>query len=299
MGSCAGPVRNFSRPFARTWRRSNGRKTSTAIRRWPRNSANALLTSKTCKRPLYGSVTGMADTPMPLTAHLAELRSRLIWCMLGLAAGFIVCYAFSDKIVAALQAPPVLVGPPVKVPLQIIAPAEAFVTYIKVGLIAGLFLVLPLILHQLWKFVAPGLLEHERKYTVPFIVGSAVLFYSGGVIFYLVLPFIISFLLSFAKGDIKAQLSVGYYVAFCVRLMIAFGLVFQLPMVVIFLTQLGLVSSRLLVRYFRHAVVLIFVVAAVLTPTTDPLSLLAMVLPMLLLYGLSILAAKGVERRQA
>ncbi len=241
----------------------------------------------------------MVDTPMPLTAHLAELRSRLIWCMVALAGGFIVCYALSDKIVAALQSPPVLVGQPIKVPLQIIAPAEAFVTYIKVGLIAGLFLVLPLILHQLWKFVAPGLLEHEKKYTVPFIVGSAGLFYSGGVIFYLVLPFIIRFLLSFAKGDIKAQLSVGYYVTFCVRLMIAFGLVFQLPMVVVFLTQLGLVSSRLLVQYFRHAVVLIFVVAAVLTPTTDPLSLLFMVLPMLLLYGLSILAAKGVELRRA
>ncbi len=152
---------------------------------------------------------------------------------------------------------------------------------------------------QLWTFVAPGLLEHEKKYTVPFIVGSAGLFYSGGVIFYLVLPFIIHFLLSFARGDIKAQLSVGYYVTFCVRLMIAFGFVFQLPMVVVFLTQLGLVSSRLLVQYFRHAVVLIFVVAAVLTPTTDPLSLLFMVLPMLLLYGLSILAAKGVERRRA
>ena len=241
----------------------------------------------------------MVDTPMPLTAHLAELRSRLIWCMLALAGGFIVCYALSDKIVAALQSPPVLVGQPIKVPLQIIAPAEAFVTYIKVGLIVGLFLVLPLILYQLWKFVAPGLLEHEKKYTVPFIVGSAGLFYSGGVIFYLVLPFIIRFLLSFAKGDIKAQLSVGYYVTFCVRLMIAFGLVFQLPMVVVFLTQLGMVSSRLLVHYFRHAVVVMFVVAAVLTPTTDPLSLLFMVLPMLLLYGLSILAAKGVERRRA
>ena len=241
----------------------------------------------------------MVDTPMPLTAHLAELRQRLIWCLLALTVGFIICYAFSDKIVAALQSPPTLVGSRIRVPLQIIAPAEAFVTYIKVGLIAGLFLVLPVILYQLWKFVAPGLLEHEKKYTVPFLVGSAVLFYGGGVIFYLVLPFIIHFLLSFATGDIRALLSVGYYVTFCVRLMIAFGLVFQLPIVVVFLTQLGLLSSRLLVRYFRHAIVLIFIVAAVLTPTTDPLSLLFMVLPMLLLYGLGILAAKGVELRRA
>lgn len=241
----------------------------------------------------------MADTPMPLTAHLTELRQRLIWCLLALSVGFIVCYGFSDKIVAALQSPLTLVGRPVKVPLQIIAPAEAFMTYMKVGLLAGLFLVLPVLLYQLWGFIAPGLLEHEKKYTVPFLVGSAGLFYSGGIIFYVVLPFIINFLLSFATGDIKALLSVGYYVTFCVRLMIAFGLVFQLPIVVVFLTQLGLVSSRLLISYFRHAVVVIFIVAAMLTPTTDPVSLLFMVLPMLLLYGVSILAAKGVERRQA
>lgn len=241
----------------------------------------------------------MVDTPMPLTAHLAELRQRLIWCLLALSGGFLVCYALSDKIVAALQSPPTLVGPAVKVPLQIIAPAEAFITYIKVSLIAGLFLMLPVMLYQLWKFVAPGLLAHEKKYTVPFLIGSTVLFYGGGALFYLVLPFIITFLLSFAKGEIRALLSVGYYVTFCVRLMIAFGLVFQLPMVVVFLTQLGLLSSRTLTTYFRHAVVVMFIVAAMLTPTTDPLSLLFMVLPMLLLYGLGILAAKGVEHRQA
>src|SRR2546427_12129171 len=103
----------------------------------------------------------MVDTPMPLTAHLAELRSRLIWCMVALAVGFIVCYGFSDKIVAALQSPVVLVGQPVRVPLQIIAPAEAFITYIKVGMIDGLFLVLPLILVHLLRFVAPGLHGHE------------------------------------------------------------------------------------------------------------------------------------------
>src|SRR5919108_3551517 len=148
---------------------------------------------KTCKQPSSRSATGMVDTPMPLTAHLAELRSRLIWCMMALAVGFIVCYGFSDKIVAALQSPVVLVGQPVKVPLQIIAPAEAFVTYIKVGLIAGLFLVLPFVLYQLWKFVAPGLLEHEKKYTVPFLVGSAGLFYSGGGLFFFLLPLFLSF----------------------------------------------------------------------------------------------------------
>jgi sec-independent protein translocase protein TatC len=182
--------------------------------------------------------------------------------------------------------------------LQIIAPAEAFLTYLKLSFLCGLFLALPVILYQLWCFVAPGLLEHEKKYTVPFIVGSTLLFYLGGVLFYLVLPLIVRFLLSFANADVKAQLSVGYYVAFCIRLMIGFGLVFQLPVVTTFLTQLGLLSSRALIKNFRYAVVLTFVVAAILTPP-DVVSQTFMALPTLLLYGVSILVAKRVEKRRA
>jgi sec-independent protein translocase protein TatC len=240
----------------------------------------------------------MVDTPMPLTAHLAELRSRLFVSVIAIGLGFALCYTVKDRIIAALQAPPVFIGAPVKVPLQIIAPAEAFLTYLKVSFLAGLFLALPCILYQLWKFVAPGLLEHEKKYTVPFILGSTGLFYAGGVMFYLLLPMVISFLLSFSGEDITAQLSVGYYVSFCIRMMIAFGVVFQLPMVVIFLVQLELLSSRTLIKYFRYAVVLAFVVAAILTPP-DVVSQTCMALPILLLYGISILLAKRIEKRRA
>jgi sec-independent protein translocase protein TatC len=240
----------------------------------------------------------MVDTPMPLTSHLAELRGRLFACVIAIAIGFLVCYAFSNHIIAALQAPPNLLGPPVRVPLQIIAPAEAFLTYLKVSFLCGLFLALPVVLYQIWLFVAPGLLEHERKYTVPFIIGSTLLFYAGGVLFYLILPLIVRFLLSFASADIQAQLSVGFYVAFCIRLMIAFGLVFQLPMVVTFLTQLELISSRTLTKNFRYAVVIAFIVAAVLTPP-DVVSQTFMALPILLLYGVSILVAQRIEKRRA
>jgi sec-independent protein translocase protein TatC len=239
----------------------------------------------------------MVDTPMPLTAHLAELRSRLFAAVIAIALGFALCYTVKDAIIAALQSPPVLVGARVKVPLQIIAPAEAFLTYLKVSFLAGVFLVLPFILYQLWKFVAPGLLEHEKKYTVPFIIGSTALFYAGGVMFYLILPLVIDFLLSFSSEDITAQLSVGYYVSFCIRMMIAFGVVFQLPMVVIFLVQLGLLSSRTLIKHFRYAVVLAFVVAAILTPP-DVVSQTFMALPALLLYGVSIFIAKRIEKRR-
>jgi len=240
----------------------------------------------------------MVDTPMPLTSHLAELRGRLFACVIAIAIGFLVCYAFSNHIIAALQAPPNLLGPPVKVPLQIIAPAEAFLTYLKVSFLCGLFLALPVVLYQIWLFVAPGLLEHERKHTVPFIIGSTLLFYAGGVLFYLILPLIVRFLLSFASADIQAQLSVGFYVAFCIRLMIAFGLVFQLPMVVTFLTQLELLSSRTLIKNFRYAVVIAFIVAAILTPP-DVVSQTFMALPTLLLYGVSILVAQRIEKRRA
>jgi sec-independent protein translocase protein TatC len=240
----------------------------------------------------------MVDTPMPLTAHLAELRGRLFASVIAIAIGFLLCYAFSNSIITALQAPPNLLGSPVKVPLQIIAPAEAFLTYLKVSFLCGLFLALPVVLYQLWLFVAPGLLEHERKYTVPFIIGSTLLFYSGGVLFYLLLPLIIRFLLSFASADIQAQLSVGYYVAFCVRLMIAFGLIFQLPMVVTFLAQLDLLSSRTLIKNFRYAIVITFIVAAILTPP-DVVSQTFMALPTLLLYGVSILIVQRIEKRRA
>jgi sec-independent protein translocase protein TatC len=123
----------------------------------------------------------MVDSPMPLTAHLAELRTRLFVCVIAIALGFAICYTLKDAIIAALQSPPVLVGTPVKVPLQIIAPAEAFLTYLKVSFLAGLFLALPFVLYEIWKFVAPGLLEHERKYTVPFIVADIEQPYPGEI----------------------------------------------------------------------------------------------------------------------
>jgi sec-independent protein translocase protein TatC len=240
----------------------------------------------------------MVDTPMPLTAHLTELRGRIVACVIAIGIGFLLCYGLSDYIIAALQSPPSLLGPKLTVPLQIIAPAEAFLTYLKVSFLCGLFLALPVVLYQLWRFVAPGLLEHERKYTVPFIISSTMLFYVGGVLFYLLLPLIVQFLLSFANADIKAQLSVGFYVGFCIRLMIAFGLVFQLPVVTTFLTQLGLLSSQGLIKNFRYAVVLTFIVAAILTPP-DVISQTFMALPALALYGVSILLAKRIEKRRA
>ena len=216
--------------------------------------------------------TGMVDTPMPLTAHLAEFRTApvLVCCCRWLLA-FLICYAgLRTKLLRLLQSPWTPIGQPLKVPLQIIAPAEAFITYLKVGLIAGLVSRLASYSVSTLEIRRPRVARtREEIYrALSRWLGGAVL--RGGVLFYLLLPFVIAFLLSFARKTLRPNLSVGYYVTFCIRLMIACGLVFQIPMVVVFLTQLGLLSSRTLIKYFRYAMVLMFIVTAVLTPP-DPI----------------------------
>jgi sec-independent protein translocase protein TatC len=234
----------------------------------------------------------MVDTPMPLTAHLAELRTRLFAAVIA-RAWFALCYTVKDGIIALYSLHRCSLAPRQSAAANHCPGSVSH--HLKVCFLAGVFLALPFILYQLWKFVAPGLLEHEKKYTVPFIVGSTGLFYAGGVMFYLLLPLVIDFLLSFSSEDITAQLSVGYYVSFCIRMMIAFGVVFQLPMVVFSSSSLAPVVSHL-IKHFSGAVVLTFVVAAVLTHRMCVADV----------YGIthadalwvSILVAKRIEKRR-
>ena len=241
----------------------------------------------------------MVDTPMPLTAHLAELRSRLIWCVVALAVGFIVCYGFSDRIVAALQSPVVLVGQPIQVPLQIIAPAEAFVTYIKVGLIAGLvsrpaiYFVSTLEVCRAW----PARTREEVYGAVSDWCGSAVLWRWGH--FLLRPPLCHAFPPQLCQGRHQSPtLSRVLCDVLCALddrlwpgVSVAHGGDLPHP------TGAGILTpARQTFSLCRGAE---FCRGGGFDPTTDPVSLVAMVLPMLLLYGLSILAAKGVELRQA
>jgi sec-independent protein translocase protein TatC len=169
---------------------------------------------------------------------------------------------------------------------------EAFFTYMKVGFVAAVFFTSPFIFYQLWAFVAPGLYAHEKRWVIPFVVFSGI-FFIGGALFgyFVVFPYGFKYLMGFASQYIRPFPSVKEYFSLAWKLLFAFGLVFEMPLVVLFLAKMGLVTSRFLVKNFKYAFLLIFIVAAVLTPTPDIANQCLMAFPMLGLYGLSIIVA--------
>jgi len=230
----------------------------------------------------------MADEKMPLPAHLEELRRRLIVCCVAVAAGFGVCYAFSERLFGILAAP--LQGElPAGSTLQYIGVAEAFVAYLKTSAVAGVFLAMPVILYEAWKFVAPGLYKRERRHAAPFVISATLFFLSGAAFcYFVVFPLAFRFLLGFSSGTLQAMPTLDNTLAFSLRMMLAFGLVFEMPVVFFFLGRIGVVHHRWLARKRRHAIVLIFLAAAVLTPGPDALSQLLLAGPLLILFELSI-----------
>jgi sec-independent protein translocase protein TatC len=229
----------------------------------------------------------MTDQKMPLTAHLEELRKRLISSFIALAVGFGIAYGFKEKLFLFLSSP-LVERLPEGSALQYIAIPEAFLTYLKISLFGGLFLAMPVILYEVWRFVAPGLYEREKRYFIPFVVFS-MLFFLGGASFcyYIVFPFVFRFFMSFSGGSLLAMPAIRQYLSFATRLLIAFGLVFEMPIFLFFLGRIGLVSYKGLARQRRMAVVLVFVGAALLTPP-DVVSQLMLAGPLLILFELSI-----------
>lgn len=224
---------------------------------------------------------------MPLTAHLEELRKRLIICLAAMAVGFGVCYGFKEKLFSVL-ARPLESHLPEGSAMQYIGIPEAFLTYLKICLFGGLIFALPVILYELWKFVAPGLYVQERRYALPFVLFST-LFFLGGASFcyFVVFPFVFQFFMSFSGDTLRAMPAIKQYLSFATRLLIAFGLVFEMPVLFFFLGRIGLVSYAGLARQRRMAVVLVFLAAALLTPP-DVVSQLLLAGPLLLLFELSI-----------
>lgn len=225
--------------------------------------------------------------------HLEELRSTLISCLVAWLGASIVLWFVSRRVLDLL-----LAGIPLD-SLYFHAPVEAFMTRLKLSFILGFLVTFPYILFRVWAFVAPGLFTRERRAVVPLVVSSAILFYVGVVFAYWVLvPVVLGFLLKFGTEALLPLISIGAYFAFVARLSFAFGVVFQLPIVILFLVQLGLVSARALLRQWRWAVLVIFVVGAVLTPP-DPVSQLLMALPLVALFMGSALLALLIERRRS
>jgi len=229
----------------------------------------------------------MTDQKMPLTAHLEELRRRLIASFIALAVGFGISYGFKERLFLFLSRP-LEDHLPEGSKLQYIGIPEAFFTYLKISLFGGLVLAMPVILYEIWRFVVPGLYEREKRYFIPFVLFSTAFFLGGASFcYYIVFPFVFQFFMSFSGGSILAMPAIQQYLSFATRLLIAFGLVFEMPIFFFFLGRVGLVSYKGLARQRRIAVVLVFVGAALLTPP-DVVSQLMLAGPLMILFELSL-----------
>jgi sec-independent protein translocase protein TatC len=237
---------------------------------------------------------------MTLAGHLSELRSRMIKAVLALTFGTIVGYMLFPQVIEGLIAPYCTalanLRPGGECSLVALRPLEPFSVRIKTSLVLGLFVGGPVIFYQLWRFITPGLTDKERRYALPFVLLSQLMFLVGMAFAYLIIPQGLRVLLAMGGSDIQAMLSADEYLSFFLAMSIAFGLVFELPLVMIFLSLAGVIRAQTLNRVRPVAVVVIFILAAFITPTVDPVTLLLVAGPMWLFYELSILAARLIER---
>ena len=247
---------------------------------------------------------------MPFLAHLEELRKRLIVSFIAIGIAFIVVFNFRGILLQLLQWPlttDVIMGrrfpfmgfrhkPPIA-PLTALGPAETLWTHFKVALIGGLLVALPVVLYQIWKFIEPGLLPRERRFALPFVILSTVSFFLGAAFcLFIVLPLAMKFLLEF-DPTIKQTPRFGEYVDFTLKFLLAFGVIFELPLAMTVAARLGIVTPQFLARNRKYAILVNFIIAAILTPTPDVFNQAMMALPMCLLYEVGIIAARIVTRR--
>jgi sec-independent protein translocase protein TatC len=234
------------------------------------------------------------DDKLPFTAHLEELRSRLIRSFVAVAAGFALCYAFKETLFEVLLYPLIRVMPEGG-KLIFTGIPEAFFTYLKVSFLSGIILASPVLLYQFWMFVAPGLYQKERRVLGPIIAVTS-FFFIGGALFgyFVVFPSGFRFLLSFGADYIRTLPSMREYLDFSTKLLFVFGLLFELPVVLASLARLRIVSVDYLKRNRKYAVIMAFVVAAFLTP--DVVSMILMAVPLMVLYEIGILGAKFITR---
>lgn len=241
----------------------------------------------------------------PLMEHLVELRQRLFYAVIAIVVFFVVCFIFASQIFNILVVPyERAAGETANLRLIFTAPQEYFFVQIKIAFFGALFIAFPVIATQIYKFVAPGLYRKERKAFLPFLIATPVLFFIGAcMVYFLIMPLAMNFFLSMqqtgdgSKATIELLPRVSEYLGLIMTLIFAFGIMFQLPVVITLLSQAGLVSVDGLKSKRKYAVVVAFIAAAVLTPP-DPVSQIGLAVPTLLLYELSILSARLIEKRR-
>ncbi|HXH08057.1 MAG TPA: twin-arginine translocase subunit TatC [Vicinamibacterales bacterium] len=234
---------------------------------------------------------GDRTAKMTFLEHLDELRKRLIICAVAVAAGFAICLAFSARIYAFIMEP-VRRTLPAGGTFIYTEPMETFMLYMKVAALAGVVVAAPVVLWQIWLFVAPGLYSHEKRFAIPFVLFSTIFFVAGALFsHYVAFPWAWAFFASFATDYIRFMPKVSPAFSLYAKMLLAFGLIFQMPTLVFFLARVGAISARFLLRNFKYAVLVIFIIAAALSPGTDIVSQALMAGPMLVLYVISIVIA--------
>lgn len=238
-----------------------------------------------------------SDVRMPLTAHLEELRTRLVRALVAVAVGAIACWLVIEHLIAFLLAPLERLRPAESLVIGT-GLTEAFFTKLKVAVIGGIFVAAPVVFYQAWRFVAPGLYDRERRVALPFSLAASFFFVAGAAFCYwLVFPVAFQFFLKeYGTIGVEPALRISEYLTFASRMLLAFGVTFELPVATFFLARVSLVTHRTLIEWWRYAVVGIFVAAAVLTPGPDMASQFLMAAPLLALYLLSIGVAFVVGR---
>jgi len=253
------------------------------------------------------------EAKMPFFGHLEELRKRIIFSLLAIGIGFVFCFNFSESILAFLLEPldrhlvfirryPFLTFSSHSdvPPLIFLSPAEAFWMHMKLAFFASIFLVLPFLFYQIWKFIAPGLLPKEKRYLVPFVALSTVLFVVGSSFcLFVVLPFALQFLLTYKTQHLRPMLSIGNYMDFTIKFLLAFGLIFELPLAMVLATRLGFLTPEFLARNRKYAIFVNFILAAILTPTPDVFNQSLMAVPLCILYEIGIFASRLMRKKKA
>ncbi len=237
------------------------------------------------------------ENKIPFTEHLGELRDRLIRCFIAVGLGFVIAYYFKEKLFAVLTAPLIsAMGQGSK--MIFTGLPEAFFTYLKVSLLAGLILALPVLFYEFWMFISPGLYRKERKFLIPVVLLSIIFFAIGASFgYFVVFPFGFKFFLGFSTESIKAMPSMKEYLGFASKMLLAFGLVFELPLVITFLSRMGIVSVDFLRKNRKYAILIIFTASAILTPP-DVATQIMMAGPLMILFEISIIGARIFQKKK-
>ncbi len=236
---------------------------------------------------------------MTFLEHLEELRQALVKALAGLLIVSIICAFFSSRLLQLISDPIIKILPKDS-SLVFTGLPDPFFIYVKVVILAAVIITLPWIIYQLWRFIRPGLHEHEKKYAIPFIIAATVLFYAGAAFaYFLVFPAAFKFFLSWGSEDLKPMIAIREYISLVILLMLAFGAVFETPIVIVFLGLLGVVNSSILKTGRRYFVVFSFVIAAILTPTPDVINQTMMAVPLLLFYEVGIYILVLIERQRS